>query len=142
MKRELVIVGIVLAAACLLFAACVVENDPNVTAGGAWETADGVLFSGDIEGKGPGFGGEVAIYLTLANGKITAVDFDISRETPAYVRRFPDEARRVILASNSPNIDVIAKVSSTSRGIRKAGKAALEAALGKDLDFGDVERPR
>ena len=71
------------------------------------EVPEGGYKDGTYQGSGTGFGGTVTVQVTVADGKITAVDIlDASGETPAYFA----SARGVvskILAGQTPNVDAV-----------------------------------
>ena len=84
-----------------------------------WE--DGVF-----EGRGVGFGGEIAAAVTVENGRITAVDIlSASGEDPAYFAEAEAVADR-ILAEQSAEVDTVSGATFSSGGILEAVRNALE----------------
>ena len=97
------------------------------------------LFTGTSEGSAFGWAGPVGVFITLENGFITEVDFDLSTETPAFVSRIPAMLRPIIKQRNSFNFpDIITGATVTTRGIIEAGRQALLNIPGvtdDDIDF-------
>lgn len=83
---------------------------------------------GTYQGSGTGFGGTVTVQVTVANGKITAIDIvDASGETPSYFA----SAKGVIskmLAGQTPNVDAVSGATYSSNGIIQAVQNALSKA--------------
>ena len=96
------------------------------------EVPEGGYKDGTYQGSGTGFGGTVTVQVTVADGKITAVDIlDASGETPAYFA----SARGVvskILAGQTPNVDAVSGATYSSNGIIQAVQNALSKAGGKE----------
>ena len=83
-------------------------------------------YSGIREGSGLGYEQKpVGITLTLVNGAITIVDFDLSTQSPAQVMFFPIQVRPSILANNAVEFDTISGVTETSNAVKAAGVEAL-----------------
>ena len=87
---------------------------------------------GTYQGSGTGFGGTVTVQVTVADGKITAIDIvDASGETPSYFA----SAKGVIskmLAGQTPNVDAVSGATYSSNGIIQAVQNALSKAGGKE----------
>ena len=83
---------------------------------------------GTYQGSGTGFGGTVTVQVTVADGKITAIDIvDASGETPSYFA----SAKGVIskmLAGQTPNVDAVSGATYSSNGIIQAVQNALSKA--------------
>lgn len=92
------------------------------------EVPEGGYKDGTYQGSGTGFGGTVTVQVTVADGKITAVDIlDASGETPSYFA----SARGVvskILAGQTPNVDAVSGATYSSNGIIQAVQNALSKA--------------
>ena len=129
MKKAILLVAAV-ALLAVLFAGC---------AGGAGRgssgpdgpilNAAGNPVSGTATGSARGYSSDVKVTITIANGMITDVVFDLSGETPAFVAgvgmRGPGEMKE----NNRPEIDVVTGVTLTCDAINLAAKAAVDAII-------------
>ena len=112
-----------LALICLIFAACPIESQPPPE-GDPWGYPD--PFGGVIEGSAPGFGGPVRISITMANGFITTVEFDLRFETDMFVRGLPGLLRPMILQTNSFDFpDRTGGATISTMAIKEAARRAL-----------------
>jgi len=82
--------------------------------------------SGTATGVAPGHGGDVSVTITMENGKITAVELDLSSETPAMAGQVASRAPQDMINFNDPNIDNVAGSTVTSSAVREAAKSAVE----------------
>jgi len=128
-KKFPFIIFSVFALICLLFTAC--PTDSDLLIGGGQGDAWGIPpFDGTVDARGDGWAGagSVGVYITLRNGIIVEVEFDLARETDHIVRPHPGRIRPIVLQTNSfdaiPEL-IIAGASDTTRGIIQAGNAAL-----------------
>lgn len=91
----------------------------------------GSLKDGTYVGNGTGFGGNIAVQVTIADGKIVKINVTShSGETPSYFSRAMAVVNR-ILAAQSPNVDMVSGATYSSKGIRDAVIQALQKAGGK-----------
>lgn len=92
------------------------KNEPTY-ADGAWE------------GTGTGFGGDITVSVTVANGKITGVEIlSAESEDPAYfemAKELPDR----IVKEQSTEIDTVSGATFSSNGILDAAADALGKAV-------------
>lgn len=85
---------------------------------------------GVFEGRGVGFGGEIAVSVTVDGGRIAAVDvFSADGEDPAYFAEAEGVVNR-ILAEQSDEVDTVSGATFSSRGILEAVRNALETGEG------------
>lgn len=91
---------------------------------------------GTYEGEGTGFGGPLRVSVTVADGKITAVEVPEHKESsPVSSRAIPLLEERIIEAQ-TPQVDSVSAASFTSFGVKTAVAAALKEA---GQDFGEIE---
>ena len=92
------------------------------------KTQEGAYIDGVYSGEADGFGGTVAVDVTVENGQITAVDItDASGEDGAYL----DMATAIIdeiLEQQTAEVDTISGATFSSTGIKNAAMQALEEA--------------
>ena len=92
------------------------------------KTQEGAYIDGVYSGEADGFGGTVAVDVTVENGQITAVDItDASGEDGAYL----DMATAIIdeiLEQQTADVDTISGATFSSTGIKNAAMQALEEA--------------
>ncbi|MBO6163447.1 MAG: FMN-binding protein [Lachnospiraceae bacterium] len=96
------------------------EAETSAAASGSIDVADGVY-----EGSANGFGGQIRVRVTVADGKITAIEIlSADGEDPAFLNR----AKRVIdamLAGQTTKVDTVSEATYSSRGIIAAVENAL-----------------
>lgn len=94
----------------------------------ASESNESAWKDGSYEGSGNGFGGEIRVRVTVANGEITDVKLlSAKKETKEYL----DMAKKLltdIREEQSPDVDVVSGATYSSNGIREAVRKALEEA--------------
>ena len=104
------------------------------------EVPEGGYKDGTYQGNGTGFGGTVTVQVTVADGKITAVDIlDASGETPSYFA----SARGVvskILAGQTPNVDAVSGATYSSNGIIQAVQNALSKAGAAEVSTVETDK--
>lgn len=104
------------------------------------EVPEGGYKDGTYQGSGTGFGGTVTVQVTVADGKITAVDIlDASGETPSYFA----SARGVvskILAGQTPNVDAVSGATYSSNGIIQAVQNALSKAGAAEVSTVETDK--
>lgn len=81
-------------------------------------------------GEGQGFGGTVAVTLTMEDGKITEVEIVGDDETASVGQAAFDQLKENILAAQSSDFDAVSGATMTSNGVKAAVKAALDQANG------------
>jgi len=120
----MVLLGTMATLISLIFAACYIENKVPAEKGEPWGYPDS--FNGRIEGSAQGHSGPVRVTITMTDGIITIVDFDIRFETDAFAGRLPDLLRPIILRTNTFNFpDRTAGATATSMAIKEAARRAL-----------------
>lgn len=90
--------------------------------------------SGVYEGTAKGFGGEVKVSVTLADGVITAVEAEGENETSGVGSRAIEELPQAIVAAGSTQVDGVSGATITSDAIKKAVDQAVNAALGIEAE--------
>lgn len=84
---------------------------------------------GIYHGEGQGFGGTVAVDVTVQDGKITAINVvSAEKEDSAYLTMAEDIIPKIIEAQ-STEVDTISGATFSSTGIRTASAQALEKAV-------------
>ena len=78
-------------------------------------------------GAAQGFGGEVAVTVTVDGGKITAVEVVGDKETPGIGTNAIEQLPAKIVETNSADVDAVAGATVTSNAIIAAVKAAMNA---------------
>ena len=91
---------------------------------GAAATAEGV--SGTFSGEGTGYGGTIAVDVTLENGAITGIDVTGSNETQGIGTVAIDKLIPEIIEKQSVALDAVSGATRASEGLLAAVTAALE----------------
>ncbi|MDU5700217.1 MAG: FMN-binding protein [Finegoldia magna] len=99
------------------------SNTPNVA---TKELKDGVY-----EASSNGYGGRLAVRVTVKNGKLTNIDVISNNETPSYFNRASSVIDR-ILSTGSVNVDSVAGATISSNAIKQAVSKALAQAGSKE----------
>jgi len=143
-KKFTVIIIAVLAAVCLVFTACPIENDdPILVAGDVWGTPGENTGTFSSTGHGDNTAGQptghnlVTVHVELEGGRIVGVVFDLSRQSPEYIRWHPSRIPPHILGTNSFSdipLDIVRGATHTTMGIIQAGNRALLTVPGVDSD--------
>ena len=98
-------------------------NTPNVATKG--------LKDGVYEASSNGYGGRLAVRVTVKNGKLTNIDVISNNETPSYFNRASSVIDR-ILSTGSVNVDSVAGATISSNAIKQAVSKALAQAGSKE----------
>lgn len=85
------------------------------------------LEDGTYTGTGEGFGGDVVVEVTVAEGKISAVEVVENSETPDFASEALETVPASIVEKNSADVDGHSGATMTSNAIKEAVKNALEA---------------
>ena len=101
-----------------------------VMTGAALGEAAPAEVSGDFTGTAKGFGGDVTVTLTLADGKITGCTAEGKDETPGIGTMALEQLPGAIAESGSIAVDGVATATITSDAIKEAAAAALAADRG------------
>ena len=99
------------------------HNTPNV--------ATKELKNGVYEASSNGYGGRLAVRVTVKNGKLTNIDVISNNETPSYFNRASSVIDR-ILSTGSVNVDSVAGATISSNAIKQAVSKALAQAGSKE----------
>ena len=84
---------------------------------------------GTYQGEADGFGGTVAVEVTIENGKITGIEVtSAENEDGAYLSMAKDIIPKII-AAQSAEVDTISGATFSSTGIKNASQEALEKAV-------------
>ena len=84
---------------------------------------------GTYTGEADGFGGTVAVEVTVKDGKIEAVEVtSAEKEDSAYLAMAEDIIPKIIEAQNA-EVDTISGATFSSTGIKNAAEKALEQAV-------------
>lgn len=87
---------------------------------------------GIYEGTGTGFGGEITVQVTVAQGRISGVEIvSAKQEDQAYLQIAGGIVDR-ILEEQSADVDTMSGATFSSTGIREAAAEALKQAGGKE----------
>ena len=93
------------------------------------ESDDSNYKDGTYQGEAEGFGGTVAVEVTVEKGKITAVEIvSAQKEDGAYFSMAKDIIPKIIEAQ-STDVDTISGATFSSTGIKNASQEALEKAV-------------
>jgi fumarate reductase flavoprotein subunit len=82
--------------------------------------------TGSASGTAPGFGGDITVTVTMADGFITDVQVVGDAETPTIGGVALTRAPGIIKKYNSAQIDTISGATVTSGGISAAAQAAID----------------
>lgn len=101
----------------------------QVTGTQSAESNDSNYKDGTYQGEAEGFGGTVAVEVTVEKGKITAVEIvSAQKEDGAYLSMAKDIIPKIIEAQ-SADVDTISGATFSSTGIKNASQEALEKAV-------------
>ena len=101
----------------------------EVQSSGASSDSESGSDSGDGAGEADGFGGTVAVEVTVKDGKIEAVEVtSAEKEDSAYLAMAEDIIPKIIEAQ-SAEVDTISGATFSSTGIKNAAEQALEQAV-------------
>ena len=93
------------------------------------ESDDSNYKDGTYQGEAEGFGGTVAVEVTVEKGKITAVEIvSAQKEDSAYLSMAKDIIPKIIEAQ-STDVDTISGATFSSTGIKNSSQEALEKAV-------------
>ena len=108
MKKNFSVMAVVLLAlACVMFTACIIESERPVIRG-PWLLPGGAPITGVVYTQTPGYTGR-PIFVTVLlddSGIIRAVDIDVSNDTQRYVAGLPGTIKPMILLTNSFNFPI------------------------------------
>ena len=100
------------------------------------DSKNGSYKDGTYTGEADGFGGTVAVEVTVKDGKIEAVEVtSAEKEDSAYLAMAEDIIPKIIEAQ-SAEVDTISGATFSSTGIKNAAEQALEQAV---KQFEEVE---
>ena len=103
-----------------------IENTENLE---GQDSKNGSYKDGTYTGEADGFGGTVAVEVTVKNGKIEAVEVtSAEKEDSAYLAMAEDIIPKIIEAQ-SAEVDTISGATFSSTGIKNATEQALEQAV-------------
>lgn len=100
-------------------------GDASTTAAGAGGIAASVP-DGDYEGKGVGYNGNIKVKVTVSGGKITAIEILKTDDDEEYFYDAKKEVIQEILDRQTAEVDAASGATSSSDGIMKAVKNALQ----------------
>lgn len=103
----------------------------ETTAAETTEAAAGEEATGSAEG----FGGEVTVTLTTADGTITACTIEGKDETPDIGGKALADLEKQVVEANGPEIDGVSGATVTSEAVKKA----VAAALGMEIEEAETE---
>ena len=93
------------------------------------DSKNGSYKDGTYTGEADGFGGTVAVEVTVKDGKIEAVEVtSAEKEDSAYLAMAEDIIPKIIEAQ-SAEVDTISGATFSSTGIKNAAEQALEQAV-------------
>ena len=86
-------------------------------------------WDGTYQGEADGFGGTVAVEVTIENGKITGIEVtSAENEDGAYLSMAKDIIPKII-AAQSADVDTVSGATFSSTGIKNASQEALDKAV-------------
>nr|WP_294659062.1 FMN-binding protein [uncultured Blautia sp.] len=89
---------------------------------------EGGYKDGTYQGSGTGFGGTITVQVTIADGKIAAIDIlSASGETSSYFASAQGVISKII-SGQTPNVDAVSGATYSSNGIIQAVQNALSQA--------------
>ena len=100
-------------------------GDASTTAAGAGGIAASVP-DGDYEGKGVGYNGNIKVKVSVACGKITAIEILKTDDDEEYFYDAKKKVIQEILDRQTAEVDAASGATSSSDGIMKAVKNALQ----------------
>lgn len=100
-------------------------GDASTTAAGAGGIAASVP-DGDYEGKGVGYNGNIKVKVTVSGGKITAIEILKTDDDEEYFYDAKKKVIQEILDRQTAEVDAASGATSSSDGIMKAVKNALQ----------------
>ena len=86
-----------------------------------------------------GYGGDVNVTVTFADGKITKVEVEGKDETVGVGSNAIDALPAKIVEANGTNVDVVAGATITSKAIFSAVEQAIAEATGEMIEVGEVK---
>ncbi len=89
--------------------------------------ADSSPSTGKFEGTGKGLHGDIKVEVSVQDGVITAIDVVEQQENAVLGKSAFEGISAAIIAKNSPDVDVVAGATYSSKGMIDAVKAALES---------------
>lgn len=92
-------------------------------------TDEGSYKDGTYTGEAEGFGGTVAVEVTVKKQKITAVDITSAEGEDGSYLSMAEDIIPKILDAQSAEVDTISGATFSSTGIKNAAKQALEKAV-------------
>lgn len=126
-----------LLAGALALSACAQAPAEGTTAGTqtpeeTTSKAAGIFIPGTYTGEAQGYGGKVTVTITTDEGAILEVSAVGDSETPTVGGAALESLAAQVLAAQSAEIDGVSGASLTSKGVREAAQAAIDAAQGKE----------
>lgn len=101
-------------------------------------TKEGVYTPGIYSSEEKGFGGNIAVTLTVDVDKITKVDIEGEKETPSIGGVALEKLSESIMESQSAEIDVISGATVTSNAVIKATQKAIAKARGEEVQVSSI----
>lgn len=93
-------------------------------------SASGVYKDGVYTGTGAGYGGTIAVQMTVENGKITNIEITKHSETGSYLRRAQKLLTTVLEKQTAEGVDTISGATKSSKGLLTAIGACISQAQG------------
>ena len=100
--------------------------------------AKGLYTPGTYSAHATGMG-DVTVTMTFDANSITAVELDLSNETPDLGQAKGEELKQAILAAQSADIDTIGGVTLTSTAVKAAAAACIAQAKGESVEVPVVD---
>ena len=105
-----------------------VHQEKMTEASKASKSNESAWKDGSYEGSGNGFGGQIRVRVTVADGEITDVKIlSAKKETKEYLN-MAKKLLTDIREAQSPEVDVVSGATYSSNGIKEAVRKALEEA--------------
>ena len=102
--------------------------------------ATGAGVSGEFEGTGKGFEGDVTVKITVKDGALESATIVGDKETPNVGGNAIEKMMSEMNEHHTVNIDSVSGATYTSNGVQEAIAAALAAAGMTNKDFPEIEK--
>lgn len=102
---------------------------------------DRTYIDGIYTGVGEGYGGDIAVSVTILDGRVNAIDVvSAEDETPSFFSRARALLQTILSKQTTADVDVISGATYSSQGLLDAVNAALDKAAEENNANPDVEK--
>ncbi|MTI95590.1 MAG: FMN-binding protein [Firmicutes bacterium] len=99
----------------------------------------GEIPDGTYTGTGRGFGGDITVEVTIADGRLAEVVVLSHSDTPGYVEPALDAIPDRMVDEQQLDVDIVSGSTASSNGIINAVRDALSEFVGEELEDVDIE---